>query len=205
MNPQKTGETGKERGVNVYDFDNTIYRGESSIDFFRFCLRKKPSLARYLPAVFWQLLRYKCGIIPAECIIEWGERLLRCFLTEIRDVDALVCEFWDRNEHKIKADFRAMLHSDDLILSGCAEILLAEICRRLGVQNFLGTRVDLDACRVEFLCYHENKVKAFREHYPTATIQRFYSDSIHDLPMMRLADSAYLVRGNRVIPWEEPA
>ena len=191
--------------MNVFDFDNTIYRGESTIDFFRFCLRKKPSMIRYLPAIFWQLLRYKCGIIPAESIIARGERVLRCFLQEIRDIDALVSEFWDRNEHKIKAQFREMLREDDLILSGSCEILLAEICRRLGVQNFLGTRVDLDACRVEFLCYHENKVKAFQEHYPTETIHLFYSDSIHDLPIAQLADRAFRVRGDRVTPWIEPA
>ena len=190
--------------MNVYDFDNTIYRGESTVDFFRFCLRKKPSMVRYLPSVFWQLLRYKCGVIPAERISASGARVLRSFLTEIRDVNALVCEFWDRNEHKIKDSFRAMLQEDDLILSGSSEILLAEICRRLGVTHFLGTRVDLDACRVEFLCYHENKVKAFREHYPTETISCFYSDSIHDLPMMRLADAAYLVHGERVTRWIEP-
>ncbi|MBQ8144780.1 MAG: haloacid dehalogenase-like hydrolase [Butyricicoccus sp.] len=191
--------------MNVFDFDNTIYRGESTIDFFRFCLRKKPSMIRYLPAILWQLLRYKCGVIPAEGIIARGERVLRCFLQEIRDIDALVKEFWDRNEHKIKEQFRAMLCEDDLILSGSCEILLEEICRRLGVQNFLGTRVDLDTCHVEFLCYHENKVKAFLENYPTETIQRFYSDSIHDLPIARLADSAFRVRGDRVIPWIETA
>ena len=28
----------------VYDFDNTIYDGDSSVDFFLFCLRKKISL-----------------------------------------------------------------------------------------------------------------------------------------------------------------
>ena len=64
---------------------------------------------------------------------------------------------------------------------------------------------DLDACRVEFLCYHENKVKAFQEHYPTETIHLFYSDSIHDLPIAQLADRAFRVRGDRVTPWIEPA
>ena len=189
--------------MNVFDFDNTIYRGESSIDFFRFCLGKKPSLVRYLPTIFWQLLRYKCGVIPAETIIGHCERVLRHFLQEIRDIDALVKEFWDRNEHKIKEQFRAMLREceDALILSGASEILLSEICRRLGVQRFLGTRIDLDTCRIEFLCYHENKVKAFLEHYPTETIHRFYSDSIHDLPLAQLADAAFRVRGDRVTPW----
>lgn len=161
-------------------------------------------MIRYLPAIFWQLLRYKCGVIPAESLISRAERVLRCFMQEIRDLDALIVEFWDRNEHKIKAPIRALLDEDVLILSGSCELLLAEICRRIGVEKFMGTRVDLDNCRIEFLCYHENKVKAFLEKYPAETIHRFYSDSIHDLPIAQLAEQAFRVRGNRVSPWNEP-
>ena len=35
--------------MNVYDFDGTIYDGDSTIDFFFYSLKKKPSLICYLP------------------------------------------------------------------------------------------------------------------------------------------------------------
>ena len=35
--------------VNLYDFDNTIYDGDSSVDFYLFCLKKKISIIKYLP------------------------------------------------------------------------------------------------------------------------------------------------------------
>ena len=191
--------------MNVFDFDNTIYRGESTVDFFRFCLRKHPSLIRYLPSIFWNLLRYKYGSMTAERIIAKSEDVLRAFLAQMPNLDALVVEFWNRNEHKIKENFRAMIQEEDLILSGCAEILLREICGRLGVQRFLGTRVNLESGKIEFLCYNENKVKIFLEHYPTETIDHFYSDSLHDQPMVRLAKTAFFVRGDKIIPWAEIA
>ena len=37
--------------MNVYDFDNTIYDGESTFDLFLFYLKKKPSLIRLMPTV----------------------------------------------------------------------------------------------------------------------------------------------------------
>ena len=38
--------------MNVYDFDGTIYDGDSSVDFFRFCL-KKYKILRCLPGMAW--------------------------------------------------------------------------------------------------------------------------------------------------------
>ena len=37
--------------MNAYDFDDTIYAGDSSLHFFVFFLRKDPSLIKYLPKV----------------------------------------------------------------------------------------------------------------------------------------------------------
>ena len=47
--------------MNVYDFDGTIYDGDSSIDFFLYALKKKPSIIRFLPRQAWGFLRYKAG------------------------------------------------------------------------------------------------------------------------------------------------
>lgn len=35
--------------LNVFDFDDTIYKGDSSIDFYLFCLKENVRLIRYLP------------------------------------------------------------------------------------------------------------------------------------------------------------
>ena len=32
--------------MNVYDFDKTIYDGDSSVDFYKFSLKRHPKLAR---------------------------------------------------------------------------------------------------------------------------------------------------------------
>ena len=37
--------------MQAFDFDNTIYKGESAFDFALFVMRKKISLIRYLPHI----------------------------------------------------------------------------------------------------------------------------------------------------------
>ncbi len=34
--------------MNVYDFDKTIYAGDSSIDFTLFCYKRYPNLLKYI-------------------------------------------------------------------------------------------------------------------------------------------------------------
>ena len=47
--------------MNVYDFDNTIYDGESSVDFFFYFLKKDLSLSKHVPELLLALAKYKSG------------------------------------------------------------------------------------------------------------------------------------------------
>ena len=47
--------------MNVYDFDDTIYDGESCLDFFFYYIRKTPYLIKYIPRALYAVLRYKMG------------------------------------------------------------------------------------------------------------------------------------------------
>ena len=47
--------------MNVFDFDNTIYDGESVIDFFMYYCKKDKSLLKYIPTVMNALVKYKKG------------------------------------------------------------------------------------------------------------------------------------------------
>lgn len=50
-------------------------------------------------------------------------------------------------------------------------------------------------------CRGEEKVKRFNEVYPNETIDDFYSDSLSDLPLARMAHKAYLVKNQKVCSW----
>lgn len=47
--------------MKAYDFDGTLYRGDSSIDFYLFCLKNNPRILKYLPLTIIQFLLYRFG------------------------------------------------------------------------------------------------------------------------------------------------
>ena len=184
--------------MNVYDFDNTIYNGESVIDFFWFCVKKKPQVLRFLPAVASALIRYKLQRMPVEALEVQAEKYLGIFLRHVTDLPALVREFWDVHQHKIKAFYLQNQKEDDVIISASCDFLLTEICRRFRIAHLLCSEVDLETGRIKTVCYREKKPALFLEKFPDAEIENFYSDSLNDLPMMRMAKNAYLVKGSKV-------
>ena len=84
--------------VDIYDFDKTIYDGDSSIDFFKFCLRKKYSIVFSIPKIILYYLLYFFKIKNKKEIKE----VFFGFLNKIDNIDELVKEFWDVNINKIK-------------------------------------------------------------------------------------------------------
>lgn len=184
--------------MNVYDFDNTIYDGESVLDFFWFCTRKKPAVLRFLPAILTALVRYKLQKMSLEALKVQAEKYLGVFMKHVQDLPALVSEFWDTHQHKIKSFYLENQQQDDVVISASCDFLLTEICHRLGIRHLLCSSVDLQNGQILEICYRERKPVLFRKAFPGAEIENFYSDSKNDLPMMRLAQNAYLVSGNRI-------
>ena len=54
------------QNMNIYDFDNTIYDGESFFDFFLEYVKVNPAIARFLPKVMFAFLKYKLGKVTVE-------------------------------------------------------------------------------------------------------------------------------------------
>ena len=84
--------------MNVYDFDGTIYDGDSTIDFWKHCLRQRPYMIFSLFPAATGLVLYLFGIISKR---KFKERFYK-FLKHIPDVEREISAFWDKHEHKIK-------------------------------------------------------------------------------------------------------
>ena len=107
--------------------------------------------------------------------------------------------FWDRHEKNIKPFYAELRRPDDLILTAAPDFSMREICRRMGVERCLASRVDLETCKILHFNLRERKIDAFRAQYPDERVERFYTDSPeNDAPLIELAEEAYLVRGERI-------
>lgn len=183
--------------MNVYDFDGTIYNGDSTIDFWVYCLKKHPKILCALPSTAGAFLLFKLRICSRE---NFKERFYG-FLKYIPNVSSTVYAFWDIQMGNIKDFYRRGRRDDDVVISASPEFLISEVCRRLGVAC-IASKVNPATGKLEGPnCRGEEKVRRFREVYTGMQIQEFYSDSTSDIFMAREAQAAFLVTNNIIKNW----
>jgi len=186
--------------LNVFDFDHTIYAGDSTKDFYMYCLRKRVSLARYWPVQAWAFLRYGVKVIDKTRCKEIFYRFFR----GLRDTGGFVNDFWDAHIDRIKPFYMELKRADDLIISASPDFLLREACSRLGIAGLIASVVDPDTGQYMGVnCYGDEKVRRFREECPDSVIDTFYSDSLSDAPLAAIARISFIVRGDKLLPWED--
>lgn len=187
--------------MNVYDFDKTIYRGDSTKDFYFFLLCRHPGLIRYLPKQIMGFLRHLSGKYTKT---EWKEAFFS-FLAGVPDCGCEVVQFWDRKERKIAAWYRKQKQPDDVVVSASPEFLLAEICRRLEILPPVASVVNPKTGRFTGEnCRGKEKVRRFYERFPNGKIAGFCRIPRPTCRWAALAEHAYLVKKNKITPWKLP-
>lgn len=185
--------------MNLYDFDNTIYKGDSSVDFFCYSLKKYPSIILNLPKMGLAGIKYKLNIIDKTSMKE----VIFSFVKKIPDIDKHIDSFWELHRKNIKQFYLAKNHKDDIIISASPEFLLDKITKELEVKELIGSRVDKKTGKFTGLnCYGEEKVVRLQEKYSKIKVKEAYSDSTSDDPILKLASKAYYVKGDELIPAE---
>lgn len=185
--------------MNAYDFDKTIYSGDSTADFYLFSLKRHKRILLCAPSLLGAALRFyvfkKGGKTQFKEVMY---RFLRCCDT-MRDVS----DFWEKNSGKIKAYYLNRQKADDVIISASPEFLLEPICEKLGVEHLIASRVDPKTGLYSGEnCHGAEKVRRFREKFGDCEIEEFYSDSHSDDPMARLAKKAWMVKGESLTEWK---
>jgi len=188
--------------MNVYDFDNTIYRGESTLDYYFFCVKHHPSLIRFVFIVLVKLVKYKMCLISEEELMGICEKYVFSFLKDCPDSLELAEKFWEKNARKIKPFYAKLHKDDDVIISASFGFMLRPVMKNIGVKNLLCSEVNLETGEIERLCFRKNKRTLFESVY-SSEIESFYTDSLNDMPLMRLAKTAYLVKGEKIEKWSE--
>lgn len=183
--------------MNVYDFDKTIYAGNSTLNFYFYCLRKNPKIVIYIPRQIEAAMNYKLRKIDKTQF----KAEFYSFFNKLDNMEDIVKEFWDKNEHKIKKWYVEVQKEDDVIISASPYFLLEEICRRVKIHNLIASEVDMKTGKYTGInCYGEEKVKRFYGQYKSK-IENFYSDSRSDQPMADIAKNSFIVKGDMIIPW----
>ena len=187
--------------MNVFDFDKTIFHGDSTTKFYISCLGKYPKTWLHIPsmvAAFAKFYLFRKGT-KTQC-----KEVFYRFLTAIPDVDKAVDEFWEKHEDGVFEWYKKIHDETDVVISASPEFLLERFCKKLGVEKMMASRVDKKTGKyIGENCHGEEKVRRFYEVYPDGVIENFYSDSVSDAPLARISKDAFVIDSKgRVLEWE---
>ena len=184
--------------MNVYDFDNTIYDGESAVDFFFFCLKKDITLLRLLPLLLIKLVKYKMCLITIDELKTYVEKYAKDLLDDFENLDEVLTEFWKKNFKKIKPFYLNQKKEDDILLTATFGFLIKIPVKELGIKTVISSEIDTKTGELLRLCYREHKPELLKKHITESEKICFYTDSMNDKSMIDLADEAYLVKGKKI-------
>ena len=180
--------------MKVFDFDNTIYSGESMVDFFHFVINKKEKYRKYSGLVDKVLFLYKHNLLPMRLVNHYIKKYSSDRLDfNIDSVYKYIDEFWKENEYKIDKEMLKKISKEDVIITASLDILLDPIKKKLKTKNIYTSEVDIDKRDIKFLCYNENKLMKYKEIYKDQIIDELYTDSYADKPLMSISKKVFLV------------
>lgn len=188
----------RQSAMNIYDFDGTLYDGDSTFDFLKYSIQKHPSLLRFLPGIGWAGTLYFLKRLEKT---QAKERFYRMFTGY--DAQGLLEEFWDKHQHKIFNWYPGQQEETDIVISASPEFLLEPICARLGIKHLMASRVDPKTGKYTGLnCWGPEKVVRLKEQMGITHCDKFFSDSYSDTPLAEIADEAFLIKKSKICPWE---
>lgn len=186
--------------MNVFDFDGTIYKGDSSRDFYFYCLKNYKKTRKRAFSTLIYGIGYGLRIVKK---IKFKEKLFS-MVADIENLDEAIEGFWQTHEKNIKSWYLEMKEPTDVIISASPEFLLEPICKKLGAECLMASRVDRKTGAFDGKnCHGQEKVTRFYERYPDGDIDEFYSDLYCDTPLARLAKRAYIVKGEHLKNWKK--
>ena len=193
--------------LSVYDFDKTIYNGETLNDFYRFYLIKKPWKIYTVIFQLWYFLLYVLKIINLEKLKENFLRFLNGENTG--ELKKLIREFLKKKESKInlwvKDEILKNKKETEILvaISASPTFLIIDRLRLMGFDVVIGTDFLFESTKFHSHitsknCKNYEKVKRLDKWAEDNNIQydivNFYSDSIADKPLFDLAEHKYWIK-----------
>jgi len=186
----------------VYDFDGTIYDGDSTFDFIKYLIKRKKRTILHIPKMCFYLIKYKLKLIKKETMKECFFEIFNNF----GNIDELVNDFWNKNDYKLKDFFtKKKNHKNDIIASASPYFLLEPIANKYKVECLFASPVDKKTGKYDGInCHGVEKVRLINKKYKDCIIEEMYSDDAKaDKPLLDLANKSYIVKKNKIINYDD--
>lgn len=184
--------------IKVFDFDNTLYHGESSIDLAFYLILRNKRILLYVPSILINLAKYKMCLVDREKAEQEINDFLKVAVKDKYEAAEIVESFWAENSYRLDENMIKRIRKDDVIITAGPDMLIDGIKDKLGTDNIISSIIDPDKREMVYFNFGENKAKRYKEVYGDTPIESFYTDSFNDKPLMKLANKVYIVEKGRL-------
>lgn len=186
--------------MNIYDFDNTIYNGDTNKDIIKYAFVRHPFLViKSLNQANKLKKEYKKGLVSFERVKE----SMLGFIFKINNYPKFINDFVNSHMNKIKPWYLNRKRENDIIISASYDLWINIFAKKLGIKVVIATRVDSNGKIIGNNCKGKEKINRLNALVKDVNISCAYSDSSSDIPMLEFANSAYVVEGNKLIPYKK--
>ncbi|OHD56660.1 MAG: hypothetical protein A2Y33_13135 [Spirochaetes bacterium GWF1_51_8] len=204
----------KKIKASIYDFDKTLYRGDSLIDFWIYMLIRRPYTLLLLP------LQFFFGILFILKLVRLArfKALFLLFTTGLKTelLDYYLKDFWKRKRKKIFPWVRERLAEERkrgeflICNSASPRFILEPMVSELGFDLLICTEFEARDGRqtnrmIGTNCRGEEKVRRLEkwsaENDIELSVTSAYSDHLSDVPLLELAEHGYLIVHGKIEPY----
>ena len=186
--------------MNLYDFDGTIYDGDSGVDFIKYSFKRKPFLvSKAIIKTIFRYLKYKRGKIKLEEVKE----AIFSFVPRINNLDRYISKFVKKHKKKIKPFYLKQRRKDDFVITASMDFYVKPLCHSVGIKRVVATKYDVNNARVIGKnCKGEEKANIIAKMF-NKNFANFYTDSKADKPLFKYADNTYIVEKNKLVKYSQ--
>lgn len=172
--------------ADLYDFDKTVFRGESGMAFWSFCLKRHPKIIKHLPSQLKGLFGH---YVFHKIDKKQSKELFYSYLVSI-DAEKEAKLFWQKNAKKMNNWFNPDNHDVATVVCSASPVFqIKPICDKLGVDVLIATRMNPATGKITGKnCKGTEKVERIKKEAPNYTFRDSYTDNIiSDKPLLDMA------------------
>lgn len=185
--------------LRVFDFDGTLYNGDSSVDFFLYELFRGRVGVKKIFYFFAVLIKKVLGAATTKDL----KSALFSFVVKRAEKNLLFSDlkdFWKKHKSKLRADLLKEGAGESIVITASPDFLVRGGCEILKIKCLIATKLNLKTGKIDGEnCKGEEKVRLFDAAFKGRVIDRFYTDSISDRPLIKKAKKAFFIKGKKII------
>jgi len=193
----------------IFDIDYTLTKKETLIEFYKFIIKKKPSLLRHMPRSMYAGILYLFKVYD----LRKAKEKFISFIDNVeeKELESIIKEFYEKVLSKIlyedSMEMIRKLKKDGnkiILISASSEFYLKEFYNIKEVDKIIGTRYEFGTNGAPGRiigpnCKGEEKVIRLKEFIKEEKMEVdfkesfMFSDSLSDAPLFNLVGHPYLI------------